>query len=423
MTEQELNRTIKTAFSRAVPNILDDVCAQSGEGASKIIHLSEAKKKKPVWTRFTALVAMLALVLGLGVGTYYGTGRAVASTVSLDVNPSIEIKVNKYERVLSVTPLNEDGQTVVGTMDFEGSSLEITVNALIGSMLRNGYLNELANSILVSVDDRNSQRGKQLETRLAEEIDALLHAGTFEGSVLSQTITADTQLQDTARRFGITPGKAKLIEQIVAQDTRYHFEDLVSLSINELNLISESGTHPLDQVTTIGTASSKAYIGPDSAKAAALAHAQVAESDLLHLECELDFEHGLLVYELEFHVPGGEYDCLVNALTGEVVNCHLETPSHDDRHHENHHNSPSVPTPAPSQSPSDTLIGKESAKAAALSHAGLTADQAFGWECELDREDGRTVYEIEFKSGNYEFSYEIDAVTGTVLDFDKEWDD
>lgn len=55
--------------------------------------------------------------------------------------------------MLRVNALNEDGRIVLGDMNFSGSSLDVTVNALVGSMLRNGYLSELANSILVSVDN------------------------------------------------------------------------------------------------------------------------------------------------------------------------------------------------------------------------------------------------------------------------------
>ena len=40
-----------------------------------------------------------------------------------------------------------------------------------------------------------------------------------------------------------------------------------------------------------------------------------------------------------------------------------------------------------------------------------------------DQKDGRSVYEIEFKSGGYEYEYEIDTATGTILEFDKDWDD
>ena len=44
-------------------------------------------------------------------------------------------------------------------------------------------------------------------------------------------------------------------------------------------------------------------------------------------------------------------------------------------------------------------------------------------KAELDREDGRQQYEVEFKAGGYEYDYEIDALTGVILAWDKELDD
>lgn len=146
--------------------------------------------------RTVGIAAAVAVCVMGGLGIHlYGSRFAVESTVSLDVNPSIEIQVNAKEHVLKVEPKNEDGRKVVGEMDFSGSSLDVTVNALIGSMLRNGYLNENANSILVSVDTRDAAKGSALREKLAGEIDSLLRTDTFSGAVLSQTVAADAALQ------------------------------------------------------------------------------------------------------------------------------------------------------------------------------------------------------------------------------------
>ena len=412
MTEQELNRKIKDAFTRATPDVLDSVRSQCETQKGTVILMNQPKKKN-FSRRFGAIAAALALVIGLGAGIgAWQTSHAVASTVSLDVNPSIEIKVNKNETVLDVIPLNEDAKIVIGDMDFDLSDLDVTVNALIGSMLRNGYLNELANSILVSVDDDDTQRGKALEERLAGKIDALLQTGSFHGSVLSQTLSTDNELQALAEQHGITTGKAKLIQQIVAQNIRYTFEDLAALSINELNLISESGSLHLDNVSTTGEASDKAYIGIDAAKQAALAYF----ADQLpiiavdpHWEWELDFEQGRMVYEIEAEYMGGtEFECKVDALTGEVL--YVESyPRKDDQ--------PSTASPAVS------YITADEAKAAALTHAGVNAADAYGWECELDEDDNRLVYEIEFHANGYEYQYDISAVDGSVVEHERERDD
>ena len=65
------------------------------------------------------------------------------------------------------------------------------------------------------------------------------------------------------------------------------------------------------------------------------------------------------------------------------------------------------------------LISVEDAKGKALAHAGLTAGQVTFVQQELEWEDGRQVYDIEFYTSDYkEYDYEIDAVTGEVRSFD-----
>lgn len=410
MTDQELNQTIRRAFTRAAPGLPDSLLSRCGEQKGTVIKLNE--KKKNHWARrFAAAAAAVVLIAGAAVGVSLWQGqRAVAATVLLDVNPSIEIRVNRQEKVISVTPRNEDAEVVIGDMDFSGSSLDVTVNALIGSMVRNGYLNELANSILVSVDDADPDHAARLQARLAGEIASLLQTDAFSGSVLSQTVNADDELQKLADQYGITLGKAQLIRQITAQNSRYSFGDLVSLSINELNLISESGSLRLEQVTSSGTASSQAYIGTDAAKAAALAHAGLTAGDISGFRCEMDYEHGVMVYELEFLAGVCEYEYDINALTGEVITSEREQKAG------------AAGGAAPDTS-SGSYIGEDAAKAAALSHAGLTAGQVADLHCQPDREDGQVVYEVEFKAGGYEYSYDIDACTGAVLKYERERDD
>lgn len=93
-------------------------------------------------------------------------------------------------------------------------------------------------------------------------------------------------------------------------------------------------------------------------------------------------------------------------------------------------NSRTVPQPTPDttvsgQNIADTpiessIITKETARKIALDHAGVTEDTAQNFKANLDDEDGRQVYEIEFDSDGFEYDYEIDAKTGEILQFDKE---
>ncbi len=82
---------------------------------------------------------------------------------------------------------------------------------------------------------------------------------------------------------------------------------------------------------------------------------------------------------------------------------------------------PSDQKPAPSGTAQD--IGYAKAKSIALNHAGLRENQAYDMDIELDDEDGTLIYEVEFKSGNMEYDYEIDAASGAILKHETELDD
>lgn len=68
-------------------------------------------------------------------------------------------------------------------------------------------------------------------------------------------------------------------------------------------------------------------------------------------------------------------------------------------------------------------VTRDQALASALNHAGLKKDELdYIKKIELDWEHGRKIYEISFYKGGYEYEYDIDAVTGRVLKFEKDWD-
>ncbi len=69
---------------------------------------------------------------------------------------------------------------------------------------------------------------------------------------------------------------------------------------------------------------------------------------------------------------------------------------------------------------SPAVIGEDAAKAAALEHAGLTEDEVTFLLANLDRDDGRNVYDVEFYADLKEYDYEIDAYSGEIVSHDFE---
>lgn len=412
MKKDEVTTMLRSAVSNAAPDVLDNVLHACDHEKGKVIYME--KKKNRGFTAFAAVAAVFVLLIaGIFIAKNNGLGtssNALAAVVSLDVNPSIELKVDNDEDVISATGLNADGKKVLEGMDLEDTDLDVAVNAIIGSMLKHGYLSEMQNSILLSVSGVEGYDANALETKLASEVNALLKGG----AVLSQNVTdADDSLVKKADEYGITVGKASLINEIVKSSKTHSFEQLAGLTINELNLISEN--IKLGGIKSEGKASAKSYIGKDAALSAALKAAGLTKDQVKNIEVKLDNDDGVMVYEVEFDRGYDEYDYDINAKTGAVVSYDNEISGKDVKSTGSSNKNTSAAK--------ENVIGNAAAKNAALKHAGVTESQATELKVELDREDGKLVYEVEFKSAGYEYDYEIDAVKGTVLQSDKELDD
>ena len=407
----EINEKLRRAYKNVTPDIRSAVLSDCKKQKGQIIEMKPTVKRKQNYLRLAAIAACLCLCITagalFGIGTYR-TENTVDSTVSLDVNPSIELQINKKERVLDVVALNNDGKTIIGDMELVGCKLDVAVSALIGSMLKNGYLSELANSILVSVDNKNEQRGAALREKLTAEIDKLLKTDSFSGAVLSQMVTKSEELKTIADKYGISVGKAQLINEIISKNPTYTFEELSSLSINELNLIMRKlygaiGEEGSKKLNIVGEASDKAYIGSEQAKKIALDAAGVSYDEVTLFEIEFDVDDGRIIYEIEFVCGNFEYDYEIDASNGSIIKSEKEAID-----------SPVVPQPPKAK------ITADEAKKIALAHAGVLQDDAKRLEIDTDDDDGRIIYEIEFACGNFEYDYEIDASNGNIIKSEKE---
>ena len=114
MTNEQMERRLASAVEKTAPDDVSGVLSRCEErkGTEKPMTVQKTTKRR--WT--TLVAAGLALMLLGGGGLFYQQANAVASVVSLDVNPSIELKVNRSEKVLSCTPLNEDAKAILADM-------------------------------------------------------------------------------------------------------------------------------------------------------------------------------------------------------------------------------------------------------------------------------------------------------------------
>ena len=154
-----------------------------------------------------------------------------------------------------------------------------------------------------------------------------------------------------------------------------------------------------------------AQISLDDAKNAALTDAGLSASDVTYTKDRLDYDDGVSVYDIEFYTSDQSYDYEIDANTGAILQKSVESFQNVAGTNDG--------TTSGNQA-SGSYIDVEEAKSIALSHAGLSASDVTFSKTKLETDDGYTCYEIEFYQGRTDYDYKIDAVSGTVLEFDSE---
>ena len=202
--------------------------------------------------------------------------------------------------------------------------------------------------------------------------------------------------------------------------------DIENYTIPAQTAAQPAATQAAPAATTAAQSNNTAGdIGIEKAREIAMSHAGVSAGSVSFVKAKIDTEDGVKVYDIEFYSGNVEYDYEINAATGAIVSF--------DQDIENYAipTQPAAPTQAQSAAPTQpqtaaptqtaSVISVDKAKQIALSHAGVSG--ASFKKVKLDTDDGVRVYEIEFKVGNVEYEYEINASSGAIISSSSEVDD
>ena len=400
MTNDQMERRLSAALDKTAPDDVDGVLSRCTERKGTVVPMKKKNNRMKKWMQ--AVAACLAVLLLGGGGLLVQQAHAVTSVVSLDVNPSIELRVNSREKVVSCQALNQEAQAVLedmdGGRDLKGVKADVAVNAIVGSLVRCGYLDSLSSAILISVEDKDQARAQRLQQELTSVAGGAL--GDSQAAVLSQTVQQDKELEKQAKANNISTGKAALIRQAMALNGSLTFEGLAKLSVEELRDLIEAGAPGMP-------------IGMTAALEAAARYAGLTTADITDADVDPELDENPAHYEVEIKSQTGEeFEYKIDAYTGAILESKREAADGTE-----------VPVVQPSKPAASGDIGYAKAKSIALNHAGVSENKAYDMDIELDDEDGRLVYEVEFKSGNMEYSYEINAATGAILKHEAELDD
>ena len=431
------------------------------------------------------VAACVALVLVVGGIFYYRGNLMVDSLVDLDVNPGIELLTNRKNRVLKGYATNSDGEKVLSGMDLQNVDLQVALNAIVGSMVQQGYMTKDTKGVLVTVQNKDQKKADNLRRLVVEEMELALSSEDMNAAVLHQVISTQNSNASTfAKENNISLGKAVFVLNLAKKDSSLNAKNLAKMKISEIaKLVAEKNidirdiieydsddslweniadaiedinegdddyfvvapqqgssqavqvqptetqaavvqTQAQTQAQTQVTAQNSGNISLADAKRIALQNAGVAESSAQFVKAEADFDDGVQHYDVEFLVGRTKYEYEIGT-DGRILKVEKEL--------EDDHVVPSIVVQTQPQTQAQTHAQTQPQTQAAPQR--ISADKAkaiafghagvsAGQVRDLSVEyDDDGVYEIDFKVGNMVYDYEIGAVDGSIRKANVEHDD
>jgi hypothetical protein len=167
MNEQKIEHTIKKVVDQA-PGL--DFKALADRPYVKMPEHDDITRQTPKPSAFRHAVRALSIaacfVVFLSLFNWLYFYRTPDSVISLDVNPGVEITVNRRDLVLSVRALNEDAAALIEGTDYHYADLTLTLESLLTKMADRAYLQDENNAIMIAIENDDPEKAETLAEKL-----------------------------------------------------------------------------------------------------------------------------------------------------------------------------------------------------------------------------------------------------------------
>ncbi len=434
---------------RSIGKINDELIADAESEANT--------KRKPGWAKLGTMVACLALVLCTGIATHAIRSNATAGTFTMDVNPSVEYTIAKSGIVKNVRCLNSDAENALSDVALGKQSVETALTRTVAAYEACGYVENGEATVLISFDSRLDANA-ELKASLSAEIRKALEQTDAVGTlVFHSELTENAEVAKIAEEFHVSLGRADWI-LTAANKTGLPTDEVARMSLDELLKFQE--------VSGISSVSVSKFISLEEAKKIALKDAKLDElvQKIVFTREELSRNQGKPCYLLEFYTGTNQYFYQIDAKSGSIIyagkfitlseakKIALDDAGCKDKvsFTEETLVSGGIKTPyyrlvfanaktqwtyridavlgivlekkqketVTTEINTADFISLEEAKKIALKDAGLdeaTQKIVFTRE-ELNRNQGKPCYILEFYTAKKQYSYKVDAKNGSIME-------
>lgn len=187
------------------------------------IENQRSKNFKPKNNLLKYSLAAAAVIILTFAGGIYEMWFVPVTVISIDVNPSVEIEVNRLDRILSSNAYNDDGTKILQSVSMNGKKYEDTISTLLQDDEFNRYLNDDA-LLTFTVASKN-------QDTVISQINGCLNSSGHSGVC----VEASSEAVSEAHSLGLSLGKYHAYLEILKYDETITPEECQSMTMKELN--------------------------------------------------------------------------------------------------------------------------------------------------------------------------------------------
>lgn len=200
--------------------------------------INEKSKKNKNKKNSKIIISIIILVfLVIGVIDYVYIKNIwedkVTTIISLDINPSIEIRLTESKKVKRMIPINNDAIDILSN-EYNGKTLDEALSLLVDKIMNKGYIEE--DKVSIILNSKGDIESKEFETIIR---------GKFEEKNIYPEITVIEEItkedEELAEKYNISKTKASFINSINIENDNEEIEKLINKTVKELKEVRNSG--------------------------------------------------------------------------------------------------------------------------------------------------------------------------------------
>ena len=243
MTQKDIEKLFSESEGLDMSHVnKDDVLAKAKQeiyfGASA---KAEPEKEKGALPRFFTKRRLIPTLAGVALAfTVFAGALGLYNenfqTVYIDINPSVALKLNRFERVVGVEYLNNDAKNLLAGVKLVGCDASDALATVITACDNAGYVNA-SSEIYISAESNNDKDSEKILTKLKARAEA--SKGQESETYTVNTYKASKTEKENYKKEELSPAKYNIIREIIDEDDDYEIDDLKSKTMDELKRIKK----------------------------------------------------------------------------------------------------------------------------------------------------------------------------------------